>query len=158
MDQQFLESLFHQHKLRFTKCRTDIIVFFFDASFALSAKDLETRLPQYDRVTIYRTLNSFIEKNIIHPIPSDGGAALYGLSEHIRKVLDQTTVSEDFTAADQSSIEAIHEEHIHFTCNACGKTSCLPEQMIPKVSLPQGYQVQEVEMVVKGYCKSCSHS
>ncbi|MEK6479494.1 transcriptional repressor [Catalinimonas sp. 4WD22] len=158
MDQQILESLFHQHQLRFTRCRTDIITFFMNASFALSAKDLEVKLPQYDRVTIYRTLNSFIEKNILHPIPSDGGAALYGLSDNIRKTLEQSEQQHNIQQTIKESPGAAHEEHIHFSCHACGKTLCLPEQTIPKVNLPKGYQVQEVEMVVKGYCISCSPS
>lgn len=158
MSQQILESLLHQHQLRFTKCRTDIISFFLNASFALSAKDLEKNLPEYDRVTIYRTLNSFIEKNIIHPIPSDGGAALYGLSDNIRKCLEQAQQNTGEANSLHEVAEADHEDHIHFSCHSCGKTLCLPEQIIPNVSLPQGYQIKEVEMVVKGYCQSCSHS
>lgn len=160
MNQDKIENLLHENQLRITKCRTDIIHFFLHSSFALSAKDLENNFPQYDRVTIYRTLNSFIEKHLIHPIPSDGGAALYGLSDSIRKSSNevsqqQKTIMETLKV---SPVGLSHDEHIHFSCHACGRTLCLPEQTIPKVNLPRGYQIREVEMVVKGYCKSCSPS
>ncbi len=157
MDQRIIENLFNEYQLRVTNCRTDIMLFFLEADFALSAKALENNFPQYDRVTIYRTLNSFIEKGILHPIPSDGGAALYGLSDSIRKGAEQmgqaTMLSDVEEVIPQTHI---HDEHIHFSCHACGKTLCLPEQTIPKVNLPPGYQIKEVEMVVKGYCKSCT--
>lgn len=159
MNQEMIENLLHENELRITKCRTDIILFFLHSSFALSAKDLETNFPQYDRVTIYRTLNSFIEKHLIHPIPSDGGAALYGLSDGVRKGLAPISQQKNAVEPLEISSETFsHDEHIHFSCHACGRTLCLPEQTIPKVNLPQGYQVREVEMVVKGYCKSCSPS
>ncbi|WPP51190.1 Fur family transcriptional regulator [Catalinimonas niigatensis] len=161
MNQDKIENLLQQHQLRITKCRTDIILFFLEASFALSAKDLENKFPQYDRVTIYRTLHSFIEKNMIHPIPSDGGAALYGLSDSIRKSSNEEDSQQHSPLMEPLEVSLTglhHDEHIHFSCHACGRTLCLPEQTIPKVNLPQGYQVREVEMVVKGYCKSCSPS
>jgi len=153
MNESILEDLLHEHKLRITKCRTDILSFFLKSDCALSAKNLEKELSQYDRVTIYRTLNSFIDKHILHPIPSDSGAALYGLSDTIRKSRASTPYQKD-----DSDLNGIHEEHIHFACHACGKTLCLHEQSIPKVKLPDGYQVNEVEMVIKGYCQSCSPS
>lgn len=158
MNHEMIENLLHENQLRITRCRIDILQFFLQSSFALSAKDLENKFPQYDRVTVYRTLNSFIDKHMIHPIPSDGGAALYGLSDTIRKGFaipsqQQKPMAE---SVETSAHEFPHDEHIHFSCHACGRTLCLPEQSIPKVNLPQGYQVKEVEMVVKGYCKSCS--
>jgi Fur family transcriptional regulator, ferric uptake regulator len=158
MNHEMIENLLHENQLRITRCRTDILLFFLQSSFALSAKDLENKFPQYDRVTVYRTLNSFIDKHMIHPIPSDGGAALYGLSDTIRKGFalpsqQQKSITEP---PERSEHELPHDEHIHFSCHACGRTLCLPEQSIPKVKLPQGYQIKEVEMVVKGYCKSCS--
>ena len=48
-----------------------------------------------------------------------------------------------------------HAEHIHFTCTACGRTKCLPDNLVPEVTLPENYQTSEVALLVKGQCPEC---
>ncbi len=146
MEEILLKEILHDYQLRVTPGRCDVIDQFLQSNYALSAKDLESRLPQYDRVTLYRTLHTFIEKGILHLIPHDGGLAYFGLSESIRPQLD--------TAA-QTSSDTYYSDHIHFTCIACGRTECLSDYMIPTVNLPQGYQAEEVDLLVKGKCQAC---
>ena len=49
-----------------------------------------------------------------------------------------------------------HINHIHFTCTRCGKTYCLEDFAIPVVTLPQGFQTEEAEYIVKGTCPNCA--
>ena len=140
-----LKEFLHAQRLRFTSCRHDVLQLFARSSYALSAKDLEQELPQYDRVTLYRNLHTFIEKGIIHLIPHDGGLAFFGLSEQARQKLIQSEAG--------SSLH--YQDHIHFTCTACGRTECLPDHMVPEVVLPPAYQVDEVDLLVKGQCEAC---
>ncbi|MEO0331587.1 MAG: transcriptional repressor [Bacteroidota bacterium] len=145
MDTPSVKEILHHHQLRVTSGRCDVIRLFLASSYALSAKDLESQLPQYDRVTLYRTLHTFIEKGILHLIPHDGGLAYFGLSGEIRQLLtDEETTS-----------RAHHSEHVHFTCTACGRTECLPDHLIPEVTLPEDYQTNEVALLVKGQCPEC---
>lgn len=140
-----LKDFLHAQRLRYTSCRHDVLQLFAQSSYALSAKDLEQNLPQYDRVTLYRNLHTYIEKGIIHLIPHDGGLAFFGLSERARQQL----VPSATTSAQR------YHDHIHFTCTACGRTECLPDHMVPEVVLPPAYQVDEVDMLVKGQCQAC---
>ena len=43
----------------------------------LFQSDLERQFPQYDRVTMYRTLLSFLEAGVAHRIPNETGVASY---------------------------------------------------------------------------------
>jgi len=145
MNTPAVKEILHDHQLRITAGRCDVILLFLESSYALSAKDLENQLPQYDRVTLYRTLHTFIEKGILHLIPHDGGLAYFGLSENIRQQL----------ADKKDQATAHHSDHIHFTCTICGRTECLPDHLVPEVTLPKSYQVDEVALLVKGQCQAC---
>ncbi|MEQ9404596.1 MAG: transcriptional repressor [Cyclobacteriaceae bacterium] len=126
------------HKLRITNSRLDVIDHFLTMNKALSLGDLEHTFTEYDRVTLYRTLGSFLESGILHKIPNEEGSATYGLCH-------ETCSPEDHT-----------HNHVHFKCNQCGEIACLDGSSVPAVSLPEGYQVSTVNMIVDGLCKNCS--
>ncbi len=130
------KKLLKTHALRITDCRIDILEKFHQANHALSFKDLETTLEDYDRVTLYRTLHSFIEKGLLHRIPSDDGFASFGL------------------CSTECNEEAHHHNHVHFKCNLCGHIECLSDYDVPEIVLP-GYEVKETNLIVNGVCKVC---
>ena len=67
-------TILKSHKLRITDCRLDIIQEFLDRQVALAHSDLEEKLKSnFDRVTIYRTLSTFLEQDIIHKVLDDSG-------------------------------------------------------------------------------------
>ena len=49
----------------------------------------------------------------------------------------------------------IEELHCHFHCEACGKTFCLDNVHIPVIHYPAGYEVREINYLVKGRCPDC---
>lgn len=131
--------LLKEHKLRTTECRIDVLDAFLDSGHALSHSDLEQQLEtQYDRVTIYRTLNSFMDKGLLHKVPVDDGSTRFAIcSEHC-------------------DIHGHDDEHIHFKCIVCGQTKCLEDMPVPKLNMPEGYQLTEVNFLVQGVCNKCS--
>lgn len=125
------------HHLRTTTCREDVLLTFMNKKNALSHGDLEGALGEnYDRVTIYRTLKTFLEKGIIHKVLDDEGLR-YALCSH------------------QCSEEKHQHDHIHFKCNECGKTNCLENLHIPNVALPDGYQPESFNLLIQGKCPEC---
>ena len=131
-------NILKSHKLRITDCRLDVIQFFMSKKSALSLGDLEGEFKQYDRVTLYRTLNSFLEAGILHKIPNENGTATYGLCH-------------DTCTPDHH----IHN-HIHFKCNTCGQIECLDDKEVPLVSVPKGYTMERVNLIVDGVCAQCA--
>ncbi|MEM9341112.1 MAG: transcriptional repressor [Bacteroidota bacterium] len=132
------KELLKSHKLRITNCRLDVIGLFLSKSRALSQADLETHFSTYDRVTLYRTLGSFLDVGILHKIPNEDGIATYGLC-------NETCSSE----------EHVHS-HIHFKCTSCGEIAYLDDNQVPEIKLPVGYQVNMVNVLVAGICVNCS--
>jgi Fur family ferric uptake transcriptional regulator len=88
-------------------------------------------------VTVYRTLQTFVEKGIIHQIPTTDNAILYALCK------------------DRCEEGHHHDEHVHFICDNCNKTICLDDVTVPDVKLPKGFQPLQSAMVVKGICDDC---
>jgi Fur family transcriptional regulator, ferric uptake regulator len=128
------------HNLRHTDIRENILTGFLRYPVALSHGDIEGLLAGHqDRVTVYRTLKTFVETGILHKILDDQGGVKYGLCKNTC-----------------SNIEHKHN-HVHFKCESCGNTTCLDKLVIPEIQLPEGYQAQEINMLVQGICESCNH-
>lgn len=131
-------DILKKHKLRITTCRLDVIEYFLNKKKALSQGDLESKFSNYDRVTLYRTLGSFLESGILHKIPNETGSATYGLCY-------ETCSPEDHS-----------HNHVHFKCNKCGEIECLDDKAVPTVNLPNGYKIKSVNMIVDGLCLNCN--
>ena len=49
----------------------------------------------------------------------------------------------------------IDELHCHFHCEACRKTFCLDYTHIPAVRYPAGFEVRQIDYLLKGLCPDC---
>lgn len=133
-------DILQDHKLRITNCRKEVLAVFLKKKAALSHADLEEMLKKdFDRVTIYRTLKTFLENDLVHKVLDDSGASKYALCAH----------------TPESKHNHDHE-HVHFKCEKCGKTKCIEEVTLPKVILPAGFVNKEVNLLVQGICDQCS--
>lgn len=103
---------------------------------AFSMADLEALLPTVDRSTLFRTVGALTEAHLLHEIDDGSGAQKYCVCH-----LDDTRHCEG---------------HVHLTCLRCHRTFCLTNVRIPPVPLPEGFQSEETEYVVKGICQQCS--
>lgn len=135
--EEFVNATLKDHKLRSTTCREDVLVTFMNKEIALSHGDIENQLKdRFDRVTIYRTLKTFLEKGIIHKVLDDEGVRYALCKDHC-------------TEHDH------HHDHVHFKCTECGKTNCLDSVHVPSVALPKGYRAKEVNLLIQGMCPEC---
>ncbi|RIV27801.1 transcriptional repressor [Fibrisoma montanum] len=125
--------------LRHTGSREEVLDLFLNADHALAHSDIEHGLgPDHDRVTIYRTLRTFLDKGIIHKVLDDEGGTKYALCR-------------------ETCAQGHHQhEHVHFKCENCGQTTCLDEVHIPAVALPQGYNRKEMNLLIQGVCSDCN--
>lgn len=130
-------------KLRHTDARESVLQYFSQKKHALAHSDIESHFgTNFDRVTLYRTLKTFLDNDLIHKVLDDEGGMKYALC-----------VGHHHEA--QAS-QAHNHDHVHFKCMACGETSCLDQVVIPTFNLPTGYSKIEMNLLVQGNCASCN--
>ena len=137
MDKRITEIL-RRNRLSVTESRKKILNLFLNNSTALAHADIEHKAGEkFDRVTVYRTLQTFVEKGIVHTIPTPDNSIKYALCK-------------------QDCFEGIHHDnHFHFVCSKCGITECLEDFIMPAVRLPKDYTAGNVEIVINGVCSNC---
>jgi Fur family transcriptional regulator, ferric uptake regulator len=134
-------ALLKSFQLRQTDCREEVLSVFLANSFALAHGDIEHKLAdKFDRVTVYRTLKTFLEKGLLHKVLDDEGGTKYALCKE----------------SCHTEAHKHHHDHVHFKCNQCGQTTCLDHIHIPVIGLPQGFKRQEINILVQGVCDKCS--
>lgn len=102
--------------------------------FGLKSDDIENQLPDFDRVTVYRILQSFVNDGIIHKVISDDGKFYY------------------FKCNSCSEIH--YHNHYHFKCDTCGKVECMDNEI--EVKVPANYRVENINFWISGVCGRCS--
>ena len=133
-------DILKKNHLSVTDSRKQILELFFESPGALAHADIERKAGEkFDRVTVYRTLQTFVEKGIVHTIPTADNAILYALC----KDCDE---------------EHHHDDHVHFVCRSCNTTICLDDIVSPDINLPQGYAADDVQVVINGICKDCNRN
>lgn len=132
------KEILKKNNMSVTDSRLQILDLFYETEGALAHADIEKQTSdKIDRVTIYRTLQTFEEKGIVHTIPSADNSVKYALcKEHCEEGHH-------------------HDNHVHFVCEHCGKTTCLDDVLVPEVKLPRGFEPHQSNMVVNGLCKEC---
>ena len=133
-----VDDLLRRNSLSVTESRKKILNLFLNVQGALAHGDIERKAGEkFDRVTVYRTLQTFVEKGIIHTIPTTDNSVRYALCR------DSCTEGHH------------HDDHVHFICLQCGATLCLEDVVVPEIKMRKGFSVNEIEVVVKGICLDC---
>jgi Fur family transcriptional regulator, ferric uptake regulator len=133
-----VDQILKSNNLSVTDTRKKILGLFIGKEGALAHADIEKGAGEkFDRVTVYRTLQVFVDKGIIHTIPTPDNSIKYALCR------DECTEGHH------------HDHHIHFQCKECGNTYCLDEVTTPEIKLPKGYSPEQIEVVISGVWKNC---
>lgn len=133
-------EILKRNSLSITDSRKIILELFLKTEGALAHADIEKNTAvNFDRVTVYRTLQTFTENGIIHQIPTTDNTILYALCK------------------DKCEAGHHHDEHVHFICVECEKTICMDDVTVPQVKLPKGFVPLQTAMVVKGTCNDCKN-
>lgn len=132
-----VDNILKNKNLNVTEIRRHIISLLQKPGTALTQKELEEGLEKslktVDRVTLYRTIKTLSEKNIIHPITIDANTVKYKLIGEFKK-----------------------GDHPHFLCCKCNKIVCMPQLEINKGMLPSGFSISSSQVVIEGTCPKCN--
>jgi Fur family transcriptional regulator, ferric uptake regulator len=135
MDAKY-ELLLQEKGIRPTAMRLLILKELDNSASAINLNELELLFEKADKVTLYRTINTFEENQLIHSIIDGKGSVRYALCS------DGCTCS-------------VNDAHVHFHCDVCGQTMCLKNISVPAVTLPDDYMRKSLSYVISGTCSGC---
>lgn len=93
-------------------------------------------LADIDEVTLYRTLSTLVEAELVHRVHGLDGAWRYCIQQRDRR--------------------GCPGNHPHFLCTSCGSMDCLVDQPLPRVAVPEGSEVLGRQFLVHGRCAACA--
>lgn len=113
---------------RHSKKRESVLAVLKAEKGALSASDIHARLPELDLTTIYRNLDLFVADGVVKKLLLHNTEALY---------------------------EYQVEPHHHAICTECERVIhfTAPDEKIRKLLGIEDFQVDELEVTVRGICK-----
>jgi len=123
-------------KLYCTAGRVAILEVLMKAGKPLSQEQIANRSgkERFDKVTIYRTLESLLNVGLVHKVFIDKRAWHFELSHNCTE----------------------SQCHPHFTCTSCGDTHCLTEMSLPMVKSPhKGFIINRQQVRLEGICPAC---
>ncbi|MDP9046672.1 MAG: transcriptional repressor [Bacteroidota bacterium] len=132
------EELLERHHLKKTSPRLKVLSMLSAKNVATSQPDLERVMSDIDRVTLYRILNTFEEKGIIH------------------KVFDLNGTSNFAMCTSDCEENHHHDEHLHFNCTNCKNVYCLDDLHLPPIDLPNGFKPNGFTLYASGLCPKCN--
>jgi len=124
-------------KLYCTAGRVAILIVLMKAGKPLSQDQVARRSGKnhFDKVTIYRTLESLLGVGLVHKVFIDKRARHFELSHNCTE----------------------SQCHPHFTCTSCGDTTCLTGVILPMVKSPyKGFVIRRQQVRLEGLCPACA--
>lgn len=130
-----LETVFAREGLRLTAPRKQVFEALYEAEQPLMIKDIIRTCSSIDRVSIYRTLELFVQLNIAEVVPM-GWKQRYELTSPFKP------------------------HHHHLYCTACGKLIDIHSQklelLVAAIARQYDFTAAEHKFEVSGTCASCS--
>lgn len=126
-----------------TALRILILRALMNGGVAKSLSDLEATLKTIDKSTIFRTLSLFLSHHLVHGVEDGSGQKKYALCE-------------EHCHCGEAHPSAINDLHIHFACERCHRTFCMPDLPVPHVNLPEGFTCHTANYVLHGLCPECA--
>lgn len=132
-----IENILTSHGIKPTANRVLVFKELARNTHPVNLADLEISLHPMDKASIFRVLEIFAEKDIIHVI-EDGSRSLkyelcHGRGHH-----------------------SVSDQHAHFYCEKCGSVFCLEDVSLPDMDIPKEYKVKSINLMFKGICPNCN--
>ena len=131
-----IKELLKKRNLKVTELRMALLEIISSLGKAISYQEIQNSLINFDRITLYRTLNTFIERGILHKIILEDHQSFYAL------------------CSIECSTEGHQNQHVHFQCNQCKEVSCLETKEPIQLAISNHF-VDDIEITASGLCQEC---
>jgi Fe2+ or Zn2+ uptake regulation protein len=134
---EHIDNMLKNTGLYHTENRVLILKMLFKAGKPLSQEKISRHSENnhFDKVTIYRTLESLVKAGLVHKAFINKRASHYELAHRCTE----------------------KQCHPHFTCTECGSTHCLVGLSIPMAAANfKGFTITHQQVHLEGLCPACS--
>lgn len=131
-----IESRLQSKGVKPTANRITVMRALMSASGPVSLAELEEILETLDKSSIFRVLTLFVRNHVVHAMEDGSGSMKYELCSG-------------------ESECTLDDMHAHFYCEVCHRTYCLPEVHVSVVALPDGFEMDSINYMIKGRCAKC---
>lgn len=123
--------------VRSTPNRVLVMKELMNAKSPVSLAELEISLDTMDKASIFRVLELFAGKELVHVI-EDGSRSL------------------KYELCHSESHHSVEDQHVHFYCEKCDKVYCFEDISVPSIKIPGSYTVKSINYMIKGICPGCA--
>ncbi|MCH8557300.1 MAG: transcriptional repressor [Balneolia bacterium] len=137
------KEILHNHNLKATRIRLRVMELLTGSDVAMSHAQISELLDDetIDKVTLYRTLNSFVEKGLAHKVATEDRNWLYAIyDDHAHNHKNSS------------------HNHAHFICDDCEKIYCFPiDEKLLSINRQNlhGFEIKQQEIRLHGRCPVC---
>lgn len=131
------EEILKCHGIKATANRILIVKALAAQRNPVSMADLERLIQTIDKSGIFRTLLLFKAHHLVHAFESGDGQVEYELCM-------------------SHGVDEDEDMHVHFYCESCHRVFCFYDTPIPSVDIPNGYEMNSINYVIKGLCPDCA--
>lgn len=129
-------EILRARNLKATTTRVDVLTAIAAHQKAIAHSVLQESLNNFDRVTLYRTLNVLIDNGIIHKAMANENDTFYAM------------------CSASCTSHTHNHQHVHFKCTVCNEVSCVHTSSPITLNIP-GYVIADMEIQVTGTCPNC---
>jgi len=131
--------ILEERKVRATPMRMLVLEQMILYQEGVTLNTMENLLIDSDRITIYRTLQTFVKHGIAHAVEMANKGTVYIL------------------CSKECSLDKHYDYHPHFSCEKCGKIFCGGEFPfeISRIPNKDDFTINTIEIMIKGLCSQC---
>lgn len=134
--QEKSKEILRKSGMRVTAPRLRVLALLDDRGVPLTRAEISESLSDIDKVTLYRILFALSGCGILHQVHGTDGATRF--------------------CVHAPSHQGCPGNHPHFLCRVCGRMSCLPDQPIGRIEVPEGTVVEGKQLLLFGICPGCN--
>jgi len=133
-----IENILTDRGIKPTANRILVMKELMKVSNPVNLADLEFLLEfSMDKASIFRVLELFAKKDVVHVIEDGSRSLKYELCHSENK-------------------HSIADQHAHFYCEHCKETYCIEAASVPMIDIPNDFIPHSINYVIKGICPKCS--
>ncbi len=133
----FVKKLLSNRNLKATATRVELLQIIKNFESAIPYAKIQEQLKNTDRVTLYRTIQTLLDRGIIHKALTNKDETYYAL------------------CGSNCTVDTHAHDHVHFKCSICQNVTCQHLNEEITITLPD-FTIDKMQILLSGICNKCN--